>query len=64
MGNLHSAKEDVATGGLNGELKPDQNNEELIELTDREKELLKDTWKAIEKDVAKVGVVMFVRYIR
>lgn len=30
-------------------------------LTDRQKELLADTWKVVEGDIAKVGVITFIR---
>lgn len=31
-------------------------------LTMRQKELLTETWKLLEEDIAKVGVITFVRY--
>lgn len=31
-------------------------------LTDRQKQLLVDTWKILEEDIAKVGVITFIRY--
>lgn len=33
-------------------------------LTSRQKELLTETWKLLEEDIAKVGVITFVRYAR
>lgn len=32
-------------------------------LTERQKELLTETWKLLEEDIAKVGVITFVRYV-
>lgn len=32
-------------------------------LTMRQKELLTETWKLLEEDIAKVGVITFVRYV-
>lgn len=34
---------------------------ERPDFTDRQKELVLDTWKSIQEDIAKVGVVMFMR---
>jgi len=33
-------------------------------LTMRQKELLTEMWKLLEEDIAKVGVITFVRYVR
>lgn len=34
---------------------------ELPEFTDRQKELVTETWRIVQEDMAKVGVVMFIK---
>lgn len=36
-------------------------DEEMPQLSEEQKKLIKETWKEIESDVSRVGVVMFVR---
>ena len=35
--------------------------EELPPFTDRQKELVTETWRMVQEDMAKVGVVMFIK---
>ena len=35
--------------------------EELPVFTDRQKELVTETWRVVQEDMAKVGVVMFIK---
>ncbi|KAL7639074.1 UNVERIFIED_CONTAM: hypothetical protein RMT77_010608 [Armadillidium vulgare] len=58
--NSNEGKVEQTKPNCNQLTQPDQ-GEELHEISEGEKELIKSTWKVVEADVSKVGVVMFVR---
>ena len=56
----------IGNGVTKERKKPEYDREEVLgdkpeELTNEEKEMIKETWKDVENSVAKVGAVMFIK---
>ncbi|MGH0160741.1 UNVERIFIED_CONTAM: hypothetical protein FKN15_049395 [Acipenser sinensis] len=50
-----------AVSGPGQASKPNEEEASAATLTDHQIELIKESWKLIQEDIAKVGIIMFVR---